>query len=190
MENFSDYSNIRRDGHLCHWWKDREVLIATEMNSKDVTNSLFRAMQSHLDTSRVVLVPLPSRLSFATAIQYANDHYAGRVVALANSDIAFDGTLSHLLPLESLDFSKQSICLTKWIEEIHLPISPPANEGTTGHMHTQIETNISRVTRSNQDAWYSSLLPTSLVESSRNTTWHSSTLMLWRMSWHTMALSL
>jgi len=59
---------------------------------------------------KIEIVPLEGYPSFRTFFQYANRRLAGRVVAIANADIFFDGSLERL---RDHDFSRGLLALTR-----------------------------------------------------------------------------
>lgn len=64
-----------------------------------------------LSGEKIHLVPHGRRVRYADLFAYANDHFGGRRVIIANADIYFDETLAGL---DRLDLSGRLLCLSRW----------------------------------------------------------------------------
>ncbi len=153
-----DSDRVQRDQKL--WYS---LGVSPHDDVAKVRQRVFAAVH---DDSRVTVIALPlnQRLTFGTAFRYAAEKLDGRIVVLCNSDIAFDGTLSSLLPSDTLDLGSHVLALSKWIEE-----------GDSASDDEQLrseyrEGRISLVLRTDsQDAWiFRAPLPEVVMEESRN----------------------
>jgi hypothetical protein len=62
---------------------------------------------------KVCLVGHGRRLTYCDLFEYANRHFAGRLIALANADIYFDATLA---ALDDRPLAGRMFCLSRWDE--------------------------------------------------------------------------
>ena len=106
-----DDDRVERDRK---WWCPSVVGLHDDVAT--ARRGVFAAFHNH---SRVTMIPLPlhQRLTYGIAFRYAAENLEGRVVVLCNSDIAFDGSLSSLLPSSTLDLRSHVLALSKWVEE-------------------------------------------------------------------------
>ncbi|CAM9618058.1 unnamed protein product [Sphacelaria rigidula] len=99
-------------------------------------------------SAKLRVVELGRRMTFRDAIEYANGHLTGEVVALANSDIFFDQSLARLGDPATLDMTSRVFALGTWQSTLTVDQGGAIMDATVGGVNA---TFLPRV--DSQDAW-------------------------------------
>lgn len=86
-----------------------EKIVILSEHSRDTD---FGACNEYLKDDSVLFIQVPSRPTYYDFIAYANHHFSGRKIILANTDIYFDDSLDHVI---SNHTAKDFYALTRWM---------------------------------------------------------------------------
>jgi hypothetical protein len=120
-----------------------------------IISTVYLLNEEHYDFSqynnsnKIIQVHLGRRMTFSDAFAFANDNLNGSVIAVANSDIYFDQSLSVLAEMNTDKLSNTLLALSKW------------NTDNNGALTLQLRVD-------SQDAWifHSPLTNDSIISSS------------------------
>src|SRR5437764_554416 len=103
-----------RRAELCECLRrnlDKKQIQEVHLFDEDTSEPRELMADGYLNLDKVRLIPHGRRLTYRDLFGYANQCLAGCAVIIANADIFFDRSLSHL---DSYDLSGKLLCLSRW----------------------------------------------------------------------------